>query len=356
MAYARYNRGRKKNKSLFCTNCGKNGHEWRDCGVPTTSWGVILVNINSELPLSHNASNGPIQIYSTLGDYSAYESAVSIDNNDTDRYLCSTILDCISFLMISRKHSLAYVEFIRGRYKAEKPMQVAYLFKLMSSEEIQKIKLSLKMDEGFDYLWKDMWGNKADIPALEFNKKEAKSKYNMLRHIGVDGPEIGLDFMVNEVTVQFDIDEWGFPKGRRIRDETERDCAIREFMEESGYEESDFKIIDEIDPLIEEFYGTDGAKYRHVYYVAELITQKEPKNDITESQKDEVGEITFMNLNTATQTIRPYHKEKINLITSLTQYYFDTVYEAVKDLIDVRTNQSTNQSDNQSDNHNVSHL
>ena len=335
MAYARNNRGnsRKKNKSLFCTNCGKAGHEWRDCAIPTTSWGIILVNVSSEIHLTHDSSDGPIQIYSSLNEHTPYESKVRVENNEMDRTLCSTILDCISFLMISRKHSLAYVEFVRGRYKAEKPSQVVYLFKLMSQTEINRIKKSLGMEDGFEYLWSAMWGNKADIPALEYNKRDAKSKYDMLKHIGVDGPEIGLDFMVNKVTAKFDIDEWGFPKGRRIRNETEKDCAIREFMEESGYERDDIKLIDEIEPIVEEFYGTDGARYRHVYYVAELVSKKVPRNDLTESQKDEVGEITFMNLNTATQTIRPYHVEKINLITALTQYYFDTVYSAVKDLI-----------------------
>jgi 8-oxo-dGTP pyrophosphatase MutT (NUDIX family) len=358
MAYARNNRGRKKNKSLFCTNCGKTGHEWRDCSVPTTSWGIILVNISSEIQLNHDISDVPVNIYSSLNEYSPYESRVKVENNDIDRTLCSTILDCISFLMISRKHSLAYVEFVRGRYKAEKPIQVAYLFKLMSPIEIDRIRKSLEMKNGFEHLWNDMWGKKADIPALDRNRRDAKSKYDMLKHIGVDGPEIGLDFMVNKVTAKFNIDEWGFPKGRRLQNESEKNCAIREFMEESGYEREDFKIIDGIEPIIEEFFGTDGAKYRHVYYVAELLTKKIPKSDLTESQQDEVGDITFMNLSTATQTIRPYHVEKINLSTALTQYYFDTVYLAVKDLISSRertintdieiTDDSTNSSNNNS--------
>ena len=168
MAFVRNNRSRKKNKSLFCTNCGKSGHEWRDCSVPTTSWGVILVNISSEIKLTHDDSNDPVKIYSSLKEYVPYASKTRVDNNDRDRTLCSTILDCITFLMISRKNSLAYVEFVRGRYKAEKPLQVAYLFKLMTQIEIERIKKSLEIDNGFDYLWNTMWGDKADIPALEY--------------------------------------------------------------------------------------------------------------------------------------------------------------------------------------------
>jgi 8-oxo-dGTP pyrophosphatase MutT (NUDIX family) len=329
MAFAK-NNNKRKNKIFSCTNCGKNGHEYRDCETPTTSWGVILVNLSSDIKINHNNENGQTKIYSSLDDSPPYSSSMCINNTDQDRFLCSVIIDCISFLMISRKHSLGYVEFVRGRYKVEKPMQVTYLFKLMTSREIQKIKDSLDMDNGFDYLWEDMWGKKADHEPLKINRRDAKSKYNVLKHIGVDGPEIGLDFMVDKVSAEFDINEWGFPKGRRQRNETDKECAIREFMEESGYTHSDFEVIDDIEPIVEEFFGTNGIKYRHIYYVAELITNKVPRNDVTDSQFDEIGDIMFMNMNTAIQTIRPYHEEKISIIMALSQYYFDKVYSILK--------------------------
>lgn len=365
MAQVRYNRSsKKKNKGFYCTNCGKTNHEFRDCDTPTTSWGIILVNINSGITLDHSVANGAfaaasssasaaasssasaaasddatdethdmVNIYSSLGDYEPYKSKVNIDATDTDRYLCSTIYECITFLMISRKHSLGYVEFVRGRYKVERPTQVSYLFKLMTPDEIKKIGKSQEMDDGFEYLWQDLWGVKANHAPLEVNKKEARAKYAILNNIGVDGPEIGLDYLVKEVKAKFEIDEWGFPKGRRHRNELEKDCAIREFMEESGYTKSDFKIIDQIRPITEEFYGTNGVKYRHIYYIAELVSHKKPIKDSIESQVDEVGDITFMNLNTATQTIRPYHREKINLLNALTCYYFDKLFIAARNII-----------------------
>lgn len=332
---------KKKNKATFCTNCGKVGHEYRMCAQPTTSYGVILVNINSEMTLSHNPCNldnilddqlnKKIFIYSSLNE-KTYKSKTTITNSE-DCFLCSTIIDCISFLMISRKHSLGYVEFVRGRYKVEKMMQLIYLFKFMTLKEIKKIKHSLTLDNGFDFLWEDLWGKKALSSHLESNRKESKVKYEMIKYISIDGPEIGLSYLVDNVSPQYDIDEWGFPKGRRNKNETDRDCAVREFMEESGYYCDDFKIIDEIEPIVEEFVGTNGVVYRHIYYIAELIKKKVPKVK-TDQQNDEVGNITFMNLNTATQTIRPYHKEKINLLTSLTEYYFDIIYKSIKKVLD----------------------
>lgn len=323
MAQARYNRNKRRNKNSICTNCGKSGHEYRDCVVPITSWGVILVRTGSR----HRPTHKPdVKIYSSLHEYEPYKSKIKIGSDPESKKLCSMILDCVSFLMISRKHSLGYVEFVRGRYKVEKPEPLTYLFTLMREDEINKIKLSLSMEDGFEYLWSDLWGKKANHLSLEHNKRESKSKYKILKNIGVDGPEIGLHFIAGKVKPRYNINEWGFPKGRRHRNETDRECAIREFMEESGYARNDFEIIEEINPIIEELTGTNGVKYRHVYYIAELIIDKLPRKDVTESQKDEVGDIAFLNLGTASQTIRNYHKEKINLLTALASYYFDVVY------------------------------
>lgn len=311
-----------------CNNCNKSGHESKSCDIPITSFGVILINVNLDLVPIHNVNNvnkvNKVNIYSSLSSTS-YESCTQIQLEN--KAICSTILDSITFLMISRKHSLGYVEFIRGRYRVEKPMQIAYLFKLMTSTEIQKIKNSIQMEDGFDYLWMDLWGSmpRDKIDKLENNRKDAKSKYTMLKYIGVDGPEIGIEFMVNNIKAQFDINEWGFPKGRRHRNESDIDCAVREFMEETGYTKDDFKIVEQINPIVEEFLGTNGIKYRHIYYVAELVNKVCPKTN----HSDEVGDITFMNHNTAISTIRPYHEEKKNIIAALTMYYFDVLYESM---------------------------
>lgn len=336
MALIKYNHRSKKNKESLCANCCIRGHDYRDCKLPTTSWGVILVNITSNIAIDHNDS---VNIYSSNYEYEPYKSKIIIENSYQDRLLCSTIIDSITFLMISRKHSLGYVEFVRGRYKVEKPMQLTYLFKLMTAKEIDKIKISLNMDDGFNYLWNDMWGKKADNASLAMNRKESMSKYTILKYIGVDGPDIGLEFMVTKIKAEYDINEWGFPKGRRHLNETARECAVREFKEESGYTDSDFKIIDTISPIVEEFFGTNGVKYRHVYYIAELLSNTLPKNDVTDFQLDEVDEITFMNMSTAIETVRPYHEEKIRLIAALAQYYFDVVHESARKLIDNRKNE-----------------
>ena len=303
----------KKKKNYLCTNCGKNTHDYKHCNEPVTSWGVILVKYRDMKKPIHNSID--------INTYANHKRACIETLND--RIVISNANQNIMFLMVSRKYSVGYVEFIRGRYRPEKIDQVVYLFKQMKPSELDLIKYSLMIEEGFTYLWKSFWGNKHILTYLSKDKQRSQENYNILQYNGVDGPEIDLKTLVNMITVDYDIDEWGFPKGRKNKYESDRDCAIREFKEETGYTANDFKIIDEIKPLIEIFIGTNGITYRHIYYVAELISNKSPVNNITESQKDEIGNIQFMNFQTALINIRDYHIPKKNLLKNLYIYYMD---------------------------------
>jgi 8-oxo-dGTP pyrophosphatase MutT (NUDIX family) len=313
----------KKNKpNMYCINCNEYTHKPKNCPHPITSTGIILTNVNFNL--DHGAEHKSQHIYSS-GDDTIYESKTVIKNDPNVLRMVSDVLNGIKFLMVSRKHSLGYVEFIRGRYEVSNIEYVISLFKQMTHEEIGKISDSMSMNDkdGFMYLWNDLW--KTSSKSFD---NQAKNKYLTLKHIGVDGPEIGLVFIVNKVEPEYNGKEWGFPKGRRQQYESDLDCAIREFEEETGYDKEDIKIVN-IDPIVEILTGTNGKKYRHIYYVAELITDKAPENNITLSQINEIGDICFMNQTEATASLRPYHVEKQLIVKSLQLYYFDKVYEHI---------------------------
>ena len=61
-------------------------------------------------------------------------------------------------------------------------------------------------------------------------------------------------------------------KGRKNKKITETDlqCAMREFKEETGISSDKYTIINNIEPLTEIFTGTDGALYKYVYFIAFL--------------------------------------------------------------------------------------
>jgi hypothetical protein len=79
---------------------------------------------------------------------------------------CSEVIDDsinvnVKFLMIQRRHSLGYLEFMRGKYNVNmlngeselKNPCINYLFEQMDNEEIGNI-----MSCEFDMLWYDLWG------------------------------------------------------------------------------------------------------------------------------------------------------------------------------------------------------
>ena len=55
-------------------------------------------------------------------------------------------------LMINRKDSLCYIDFIRGKYKGNDLKYIDKLFSRMSNNEIENIK-----NKTFEELWKTLW-------------------------------------------------------------------------------------------------------------------------------------------------------------------------------------------------------
>ncbi len=123
--------------------------------------------------------------------------------------------------------------------------------------------------KSFDELWTEMWNN--DETKLNNLKKEfynAKQKFETLKNN--KDIEINLDFYIDNVQPIYKSNEWGFPKGRRSKFENQKDCALREFFEETNIPKDKIKIIDSIEPIEENLIGTNGIKYRHIYYIAEI--------------------------------------------------------------------------------------
>jgi len=256
--------------NITCSNCNKHGHEFKQCKEPITSWGVIVIKKN---------------------------------NN---------ISDDINFLLIRRKHSLGYAEFIRGRYMINNMYGIFCLFQQMTQIEIDKIKLYY---DSFDKLWLDFW-NITNIKNT-YEYKQSKKKFDCL--VNKIDVEISLDFYIQNAKPKYKSPEWGFPKGRKNKNETDLNCAIREFCEETGYKMNDIKIFSNVLPVVENFIGTNGIKYKHIYYLAEDLTDNNPCiNDIN---KNEIGDIGYFNYNDSLKILREYHIEKKEIIKKIYDYY-----------------------------------
>ena len=315
-------------KINYCTNCGKYGHSGKKCTEPITSLGIICVMIDGL----------PINIES-FGKF-LNEKYVEIDNYNFSKIDNIDKLDMlkknIKFLMIQRKHSLAYIEFIRGKYEINdsrleldcKTMktknnkskdnkvrniissknELIRLFENMSPEEIDDIS-----NLNFDNLWNNLW--KKTSKNKIFQKEYENSKNNFQRLI-----DTGIMNELIKITPIYKTPEWGFPKGRRNLFEKNLECALREFNEETGITNDNIYLINKINCIIEEYTGSNNVNYKHIYYLA-LCDQNNLnlENFSGADHNYEVGKIGWYSWEEATEMIRSNYTEKIKV---LNQIYF----------------------------------
>ena len=254
-------------KNSICNNCGKQGHQFHQCKLPITSYGIILFR----------SSNKGIQ-----------------------------------YLMIRRKDSFGYIDFIRGKYVLNNIEQLKNIFNEMSILERDKINTF-----DFETLWKMMWGNTNIGNQYKGEEIASQKKFDSLKNgILLNGEIVTLTQLLNESTTKWKETEWEFPKGRRNYQEKDLDCAIREFEEETGLSKKDLNIIENIIPFEEVFIGSNYKSYKHKYYLA----YTENNCDILQNfQQTEVSKIEWKTLDECLISIRPYNLEKKQLIININQ-------------------------------------
>jgi 8-oxo-dGTP pyrophosphatase MutT (NUDIX family) len=94
----------------YCNNCGNSGHILYQCKMPILSIGIIAFRWNP---------TGRV-----------YE-----------------------YLMIRRKDTFGYVDFIRGKYTLDNKEYILRMFRQMTVDEKARI-----MSDPFDVLWRNLWG------------------------------------------------------------------------------------------------------------------------------------------------------------------------------------------------------
>jgi 8-oxo-dGTP pyrophosphatase MutT (NUDIX family) len=248
-----------------CNNCWKQGHLYHQCKLPITSYGVI----------AFRTSNVGLQ-----------------------------------YLMIRRKNTFGYIDFVRGKYILNNKVHLNMMINEMSIEEKRLIK-----QETFDTLWREMW-NITDSPtqySIEENSSQKKFQ-NLKTGILINNEFVSIDSLIDESDTAWDETEWEFPKGRKNYQEKNVECSIREFEEETGYSHTDFMIIENIFPLEETFIGSDYKAYKHKYYIAYMHKQIDK---LDRFQSTEVSKLEWKTYQECLDSIRPYHYEKKKLLTNL---------------------------------------
>ena len=122
-----------KNSRILCSNCGELGHTHKACMEPITSFGIVCFHI-----------------FKTPQDDSK-----------------------VRFLLIQRKHSISYIDFVRGQYSFDNVGFLSTLFRTMTSAEKENL---LKLP--FDKIWDSLWIN--DNKTYRHGYKHSQRRYELL--------------------------------------------------------------------------------------------------------------------------------------------------------------------------------
>jgi 8-oxo-dGTP pyrophosphatase MutT (NUDIX family) len=245
---------------MECVNCGKSGHSFRDCKSPTASFGVIAIRFTPDDEMMPN------------------------------------------YLLIRRRDSLGYVDFLRGKYSLQNTTYITILLNQMTIDERKRL-----LEAPFDTLWVNLW-NSQNTRQYRTEHDVAKRTFEQIRDSG-DTNGKRLETYIQECTTAWNEPEWGYPKGRRSPHESEVECAGREFCEETGLRPKDFKIRTREAPEYEKYTGTNGIEYKHTYYIADCNTDVEV-NTSNRVQTREVGGIGWFSFEDAYLKIRSTNPEK----------------------------------------------
>lgn len=201
----------------YCNNCGKSGHVFHQCKIPITSNGII-----------------------------------SFRNNNNN----------VEYLMICRKDTLGYIDFLRGKYNITDVQYIVDMVDQMTIGEKRKL-----LVHEFDELWNDLWGEN-NIVKYKNEEYTSREKFNQLKKgFFVENDVVSIVTIIEKSNTKWVEPEWGFPKGRRNFQEKDYACALREFEEETGYSSSLLNNVNNICPFEEIFTGSNYKSYKHKYYL-----------------------------------------------------------------------------------------
>jgi len=267
----------KKHKDIQCINCGGHGHTSKHCNCPTTSFGIICFKM---------------------------------------------IKGALYYIMIQRKDSMSYVEFVRGNYNIRNKNYIIHLFERMTDKEREFLK-----NNTFTGVWNNLW---VDNHRNNSFYKTTKEKFNMMKNgyyvKNQTGNKIlfGIDYILEMHPSIVTEQEWEFPKGRRKLGEKDFQCAIREFSEESGIKSREL-IFGDTSKYFEEVYlSTNKLRYRTVYFIAKHYSnmyQNKPLFDTNDiHQAKEVRDVKWLSHTEVHEKLKTRSSEKHEMFKLVNDY------------------------------------
>lgn len=231
----------------------------------------------------------------------------------------------VEFLMIRRRDTLGFIDFMRGKYSVYNKEYIMNMMKQMTLREKDMLKKGT-----FSQLWKSLWEpdeltgtvtiGAGGMSQYKNEEHSSRDKFATLQSGVVSGDETyTLVSLIEESEIldQWDEAEWGFPKGRRNYQEKDYDCAIREFCEETGYAATALVPLKNILPYEEIFTGSNYKSYKHKYYIKYMHYLD--SLDLPSFQWSEVSKMEWKSYEACKSSIRYYNLEKLRMIENIHQ-------------------------------------
>lgn len=263
------------NHHLFCYNCYKFGHTSKNCVSPIISYGIICYLIDEHEELQ--------------------------------------------YLMVERKFSFTFVDFLLGRYDIFDYDYLQMMFNKMTLYE-----RTLLCNNNFRCLWCKLF----TCESQTFYKKSIQTEFcrasikfyilqNGFKSIYNNKIYCIQNFTKN-CTYNYKTPEWYFPKGKKLNQfETPQECALREFEEETNIMKNCIIVNNDIEPIIEEHLADNHKTYKVIFFIAKCI--EKPIN-LTPIHNSEIGNVDFLDYTKCIEKFRIYENEKFKLVNDIHKF------------------------------------
>lgn len=303
---------------IYCGNCGKKGHIYKNCYKPVISLGIICMkfdNLDINDAIKKNRENN--FIYSRLVFDELYLNK--------DLNIDKIIKDNLKFLLICRKNSLSFIEFVRGNYNLDTLNDIEHIKNIilkMTQPEIEKIK-----ECKFDDLWNAVWfmDDFSSLHKKEYEKSREKFQ-KLVDGFHINNTYININTIITVIPIYHE-PEWEFPKGRRNIKESDIECANREFKEESNFLDEEYKLLD-TKPISEIFMGTNSINYKYTYFLAQSTKIGNPSiSHLNNFQHIEISNIGWFTVDEALEKIRDYSVERKEILKKVFNLIYYNIYQ-----------------------------
>ena len=212
------------------------------------------------------------------------------------------------FLFVQRRYSIGYTEILLGNYSPGDAALVQRLIEDATLEERSKI-----LTSSFRSMYLEFWGELDQHHQYKY--RHAKHKFHLLRRglwkASTSTFHSWQGFVSNAVS-EFTTPAIEFPKGRKTAPgESDLDCAIREFGEETACLPTSYELLDSVSPIEESFVGMNGKTFQHQFYLARF----RQKDVVEKRQNAEIGAVYWLTYQEGLTRTRPHEHSKRNLLT-----------------------------------------